>query len=66
MIPKPQSKAASAVQWWGLVCPTWSLGMTQILVLTVALLLFGGGVWANVDGNSLSQSRGAWVSHAIR
>jgi hypothetical protein len=40
--------------------------MTQILVLTVALLLFGGGVWANVDGNSLSQSRGAWVSHAIR
>jgi hypothetical protein len=40
--------------------------MKQILGLSVALLLFGGGIWANVDGGSLSQNKGAWASHANR
>jgi hypothetical protein len=40
--------------------------MRQILGLSVALLLFGSGIWANVGGGSLSQNKGAWVSHAIR
>jgi hypothetical protein len=38
--------------------------MTQILGLCLALLLLGSGIWANVSGGSLSQNRGAWVSHA--
>jgi len=37
--------------------------MLQILGLSVALLLFGSGVWANFDGGSLAQNKGAWVSH---
>jgi hypothetical protein len=40
--------------------------MKQVLGLTVALLLLASGVWANVGGGSLSQNRGAWVSHANR
>jgi hypothetical protein len=40
--------------------------MKQMLGLSIALLLFGSGLWANVDSGSLSQSKGAWVSHAIR
>ncbi len=38
--------------------------MLQILGISVALLLFGSGVWANFGGGSLSQDRGAWVSHS--
>jgi hypothetical protein len=40
--------------------------MTQILGLSLALLLFGSGVWANIGGGALSQNNGAWVSHANR
>jgi hypothetical protein len=43
--------------------------MTQILGLSLALLLFGSGIWANVGGvggGPLSQNKGAWVSHASR
>ena len=40
--------------------------MTQMLGLSIALLLCGSGVWANLGGGSLSQNTGAWVSHAIR
>jgi hypothetical protein len=40
--------------------------MKQILGLSVALLLFGGGIWANVGGGSLSQNKGAWALHANR
>jgi hypothetical protein len=40
--------------------------MTQILGLSLALLLFGSGIWANVGGGPLSQNKGAWVSHAIQ
>jgi hypothetical protein len=38
--------------------------MLQILGLSVALLLFGSGVWANFGDSSLSQNRGAWVTHS--
>ncbi len=41
--------------------------MKQILGLSLALLLFGSGIWANVgNGGPLSQSKGAWVSYAFR
>jgi len=40
--------------------------LNQILGLGLALLLFGSGIWANVSGGSLSQEKGAWVSHASR
>jgi hypothetical protein len=41
--------------------------MKQILGLSVALLLFGSGIWANVGGSgSLSQNKGAWVLYAFR
>ncbi len=41
--------------------------MKQILGLSLALLLFGSGIWANfVGGGPLSQSKGAWVSYAFR
>jgi hypothetical protein len=52
----------------GVVSPAWSLEMNwtwlQVLGLSVALLLLGSGVWANIGGGSLSQNKGAWVSHA--
>jgi hypothetical protein len=42
---------------------TWK----QLFGLSVAMLLLGSGVWANVgDGGSLSQNKGAWVSHAVK
>jgi hypothetical protein len=34
--------------------------------MSLALLLFASGVWANVSGSSLSQNKGAWVSYASR
>jgi hypothetical protein len=40
--------------------------MMKILGLSLALLLFGSGIWANVGGGSFSENRGAWVSHASR
>ena len=46
--------------------PTWSFTLIKILVLSLALLLFGNGVWANVSGSSLSLNKGAWVSHIGR
>jgi hypothetical protein len=38
----------------------------QLFGLSVAILLFGGGVWANVVDGSLYQNKGAWVSHGIK
>jgi hypothetical protein len=38
--------------------------MMKMLGLSVALLLFGSGIWANVSTGSLSQNTGAWASHA--
>src|ERR1700722_4675566 len=49
-----------------IVSPTRSKQLNQILGLGLALLLFGSGIWANVSGGSLSQEKGAWVSHASR
>lgn len=49
-----------------IVSPTRSSAMTQIFGLTLALLLLGSGIWANVGGGSLSQNKGAWVSYANR
>jgi hypothetical protein len=37
--------------------------MMQVLVVSVALLLFASGVLANIGGGSLYQNTGAWVSH---
>jgi hypothetical protein len=37
------------------------------IVLGLSLLLFGSGIWATVSGGgSLSQNKGAWVTHASR
>ena len=38
------------------------LKMKQVLGVSIALLLFGSGVWANLSVGSLSQNTGAWVS----
>jgi hypothetical protein len=38
----------------------------QLFGLSVAMLLLGSGVWANVGDGSLSQHKGAWVSHAVK
>lgn len=40
--------------------------LTQILGLSLALLLFRSGIRANVSGGSLSQNKGAWVTHVGR
>jgi hypothetical protein len=42
------------------------LKMLQTVGLSIALLLFGSGVWANVASSSLSQNTGAWVSKVNR
>jgi hypothetical protein len=46
-----------------IVSPTWSFKMMQVLVVSVSLLLFASGVWANIGSGSFSQNTGAWVSH---
>ena len=38
----------------------------ELFGLSVAVLLLGSGVWANVGKGSLSQNKGAWVSHAVK
>jgi hypothetical protein len=38
--------------------------MMHLSGLIIALLLLGGGVWANVYVGSLSQDKGSWVSHS--
>jgi hypothetical protein len=38
----------------------------QIFGLSLALLLFGSGIWANVAGGPLFQNKGEWVSHVNR
>jgi hypothetical protein len=57
---------AEHFRYRGIVSPVRSLQMMKMLGLTVALLLFGSGIWANVSGGSLSQNTGAWASHADR
>jgi hypothetical protein len=38
--------------------------MKQVLGVSIALLLLGSGVWANLSVGSLSQDTGAWISHS--
>jgi hypothetical protein len=38
----------------------------ELFGLSVAVLLLGSGVWANVGEGALSQNRGAWVSHHVK
>jgi hypothetical protein len=38
--------------------------MKLVIGVSVAFLLFGSGVWANLGVGSLSQNTGAWVSHS--
>jgi hypothetical protein len=52
--------------YMGIVESSMELEMKQMLGLSVALLLLGTGIWANVSGSSLSQYKGAWASHAGR
>jgi len=55
---------------WVLVSPTKERQMKvtwrQLFGLRVAMVLLGSGVWANLGEGSLSQNKGAWVSHAIK
>jgi len=48
----------------GIVSSAWSFKMKLVFGVSVALLLFGSGVWANLSVGSLSQNTGAWVSHS--
>jgi hypothetical protein len=38
----------------------------QLFGLSVAMLLLGSGLWANGVDGSLSQNKGAWLSHAVK
>src|ERR1700716_1766063 len=38
----------------------------ELIGLSVAVLLLGSGVWANIGEGSLSQNGGAWVSHNVK
>jgi len=38
----------------------------RVLMTSVALLLFGCGIWANVRSTPLSEMRGLWVTQAMR
>ena len=51
---------------WGLGVRSAKMKFTwkQLFGLSVVMLLVGSGVWANVADGSLSQNKGAWVSHA--
>ena len=64
----PYSYQAQGTLWLrGFVSAIRSLEMKPILGLSLALLLFGSGIWATVSGGGpLFQHKGAWVSHASR
>jgi hypothetical protein len=38
--------------------------MAHLFGIATALLLIGGGAWANVYVGSLSQDKGSWLSHS--
>jgi hypothetical protein len=59
-----RTKHQEPVGYMGIESPIRSVEMMQILGLSLALLLFGSGIWANVGGGPLSQNKGAWVSRA--
>lgn len=38
----------------------------KLTFATMALLLIGGGIWANLAKTALPQMRGVWVTQAMR
>ncbi len=40
--------------------------LARLTFATTALLLIGGGIWANVASSSLPQMRGLWVTQTMR
>ena len=38
----------------------------KLVFATTAILLIGGGIWANVVKTPLSEMRGVWVTQAMR
>jgi hypothetical protein len=62
-LPPKRTTRKEHFGYMGIVSPTWSFKMMQVLVVSVSLLLFASGVWANIGSGSLSQNTGAWVSH---
>lgn len=38
----------------------------RLTLATVAVLLLGSGIWANVGKTPLSEMRGMWVTQAMR
>jgi hypothetical protein len=38
----------------------------RLLLITVAIVLFGCGLWANVANAPLSETRGLWITQAMR
>lgn len=39
---------------------------SRVLLTSLALLLLGCGIWANVSHAPLSEMRGLWVTQAMR
>lgn len=38
----------------------------RLMVVTAAMFLLGSGIWANLGKAPLSETRGAWVTQAMR
>jgi hypothetical protein len=38
----------------------------RLLLITVAMVLFGCGLWANVANAPFSETRGVWITQAMR
>jgi len=38
----------------------------RLLLITGAIVLFGCGIWANVANAPLSETRGVWITQAMR
>jgi hypothetical protein len=38
----------------------------RVLITSLALVLFGSAIWANLSSSHLSEMRGAWIKHPMR
>lgn len=38
----------------------------RLMLTTVAIFLFGCGIWANIANAPMSEMRGGWVNQAMR
>ncbi len=38
----------------------------RLILVTAAIFLFGSAIWANLGKAPLSETRGAWVTQAMR